>query len=159
MRLKREFVIFLIIFGLLYISGLLSQVKEGFGNPFEEIFRKIKEMQDQSGSYNRWIGYIYKNSSNNGEILNDFKSRVFQPSCQFRGDWATRLPNGMSIPTPSSSADMAMMDYKKYLEALSKGQGNTARQLYDARDRFMAPDCNFLNDPNQYNKAFNVPFK
>jgi hypothetical protein len=54
---------------------------------------------------------------------------------------------------------MAMMDYKKYLEALSKGQGNTATMLYNARDRFMAPGCDFLNDPKQYNKAFNVPFK
>jgi len=159
MRLRRELIFFLIIFGFLYIFGVLTSLKEGFGNPWEEIFRKIKAMQDEAGAYDKWIGYVYKNSSTNGYILNDFKSRVFQPSCQFRGDWATVLPKGISIPTPAESADMAMMSYKKYFENLSKGQGASARQLYDARDRFMAPGCDFLNDPAQYTKPYNVAFK
>jgi hypothetical protein len=158
MRLKRPLLIFLIVFGVLYISGVLTSVKENFANPFEEIFKKIKEMQDQSGAYDRWIGYVYKNSSTNGNILNDFKSRVFQPTCQFRSDWATKLPKGSNVPTPAQTPDMAMMDYKKYMEALRKGEGNSAKQLYDARDRFMAPGCDFLNDPVQYTKSYNVPF-
>jgi hypothetical protein len=158
MRLK-EFNFFLIIFGFLYLTGLLSTIKESFVNPFEEIIKKIKQMQDQVGAYDRWIGYVYKHSSKNGLILNDFKSRVFQPTCKFRSDWATRLPKNKTIPTPADTPELAMMSYKKYLDALSKGKGDSAKQLYDARDRFMAPGCDFLNDPSRYTKPFNVGFK
>jgi len=158
MRLK-EFNFFLIIFGFLYLIGFLTTIKETFVNPFEEIIKKIKQMQDQTGAYDRWIGYVYKHSSKNGLILNDFKSRVFQPTCKFRSDWATRLPKNMNIPTPADTPELAMMSYKKYLDALSKGKGDSAKQLYNARERFMAPGCDFLNDPSRYTKAFNVGFK
>jgi hypothetical protein len=152
-----EFNFFLGIFGLLYVFGLLTRVTEGFGNPLQEIFKKIREMQDGSGAYNKWIGYVYKHSSKNGQILNDFKSRVFQPNCQFRSDWANNL-KGKSIPTPADTPELAMMSYKKYFDSLSKGNSEAGKQLYDARDRFMAPGCDFLNKPAQYNMAFNVPF-
>ena len=157
MRLN-EFNFFLGIFGLLYISGLLTSVAEGFRNPLDDIFKKIREMQNGSGAYNKWIGYVYKHSSKNGQILNDFKSRAFQPTCQFRGDWATNL-KGKSIPTPADTPDLAMMAYKQYLDSLSKGNSEAAKQLYDARDRFMAPGCDFLNNPSMYTKPFNAPFR
>lgn len=163
MRLKiktplYEFIFFLSIIGLLYILGLLTSIKESFQNPFEEIIRKIKEMQNQSGAYDKWIGYVYKYSSKNGKILNDFKSKVFKPSCRFRGDWATNLPKGMTIPTPAETPDMAMIAYKNYFNSLNKGEGNSVKQLYNARDRFMAPGCNFLNNPEGYIHEYTVAF-
>jgi hypothetical protein len=157
------FIIFISLFGLLYIIKL-SNSNEGFINipfnkSFEEILKKIKELQNQSLAYDNWVGYIYKNPSKNGEILNDFKSRVFHPSCKFRNDWATNLPKGMTIPTPANSPDAAMLAYKKYLSNLKNGKDNSGKQLYNARDRFMDKDCRVLNDPSQYTREYTVHFK
>jgi hypothetical protein len=143
----------------LYIIGFLSVVKEGFGNPWTDIFNKIKQIQDESTAYDKWVGYLYKKSSVNSEILNDFKSRVFQPNCKFRYDWATNLPKGMNIPTPADTSELAMISYKKYMNNLSKGNGQAVKNLDNARARFMTPDCWYLNDPSQFTKPFNVAFK
>jgi len=153
-RLFYGLIIFLIIGGL-YV---FSSTKEGFANPFEEIIRKLREAQQGGAAYEKWVGYLYKNPANS-EILNDYKSRVFQPYCKFRDDWATNLPEGMSIPMPADSKELATIAYKKYFEALSKGEGATGEQLLNSLKRFMTSDCNLLNDPSQYTRTFTASFK
>jgi len=147
------------LIGLLYILGVLREIKEGFRNPWEDIVNKIKGLEDESKTYGSWLGYLYKNSSKNGDILNDFKSRVFQPNCKFRHDWASKLPKGMNVPTAANSPEMAMIAYKKFFTNVSKGRETTIKQLDNARTRFMTSDCQYLNDPSQYMKGFNVAFK
>jgi len=153
-RLFYGLLIFLII-GSLYISCSYS---ENFANPFEEIIRKIRESQQGGGAYDKWVGYLYKNPRINSNILNDYKSRVFQPECKFRDNWASKLPHGMNIPMAADSKEFATIAYKKYLESLSKGEAGTKDQLINSLQRFMAPGCNLLNDPSQYTRPFTASF-
>lgn len=165
MRLKfklplYELTFFTALIGILYIFGGLREIKEGFFPSLQEWVNRLRELQDQSKSYNSWVGYLYKNSSKNGAILNDFKSRVFQPNCRFRHDWATRLPSGMNVPSGAADTpEMAMIAYKKFFSNLSKGHRETAQLLDNARTRFMTHECWYLSDPSQYLKEFNVGFK
>ena len=154
-RLFYGLIIFLIIGGL-YV---FSSTEEGFANPFEKVIKKLKEAQQGGLAYYQWVGYLYKNPAKNSDILNDYKSRVFQPDCRFRDNWATKLPPGMIIPLSANSKDLASIAYKKYFEALSKGEGGTGEQLINSLKRFMAPGCALLNDPSQYRRPFNVSFK
>ena len=147
--------IFFLIIGGLYMC---NSNKEGFANPFEELIRKIRESQQGGAAYDKWVGYLYKNPANNSDILNDYKSRVFQPYCKFRNGWATKLPQGMNIPMAADSKEFATIAYKKYFEALSKGEGATGDQLINSLQRFMAPGCKLLNDPSQYRRPFTVAF-
>jgi len=151
--------ILLFVIGVLHLSGLLTTINEGFGNPFEELIKKFKESQQSTMSYDKWVGYLYKNPEKNSAILNDYKSRVFQPYCKFRDDWATKLPQGKSIPMPAENPQLATIAYKKFFDALSKGEGNTGSQLYDSLNRFMDSDCQILNDPEQYKRQVQVSFK
>ena len=148
-------IIFFLIIGGLYIYN--SSI-EGFANPFQEIIRKLRESQQANLSYDKWVGYLYKNPAINSNILNDYKSRVFQPHCRFRNNWATQLPPGMNIPMPADSKEFATIAYKKYFESLSKGEGSTEKQRINSLKRFMAPGCGLLNDPSQYRKPFTVAF-
>jgi len=175
----------LVFFMVICITGLLIQNLEGFANPFEEIIKQLQEKKGGSGSgsgsknpleelvqqisavqqegqaYDKWIGYVYKHAPNNSKILDDFKARVFQPSCKFRTNWATNLPEGMGIPNPASSSQLANVAYKNYMECLTKGKPTCLQQLENARVRFMEPGtCQFLNPPdvNSYTKDYRVSF-
>ena len=152
----------MIIFLLLLCNSVY--IKEGFVNPFgnhfQDLIRRIRELQDKDASYNKWVGYLYKNAPINSNILNDFKKRVFQPSCKFRRDWADNLPKNSFIPTPANSNTDATIAYKNYMKCLSEGNNKCIQPLNDARVRFMEPDCAFLNpqDSASYSKEFTVAF-
>lgn len=134
-------------------------VVEGFG-PFDDLINRIRAMQDKGNAYNKWVGYLYKYAPQNSAILNDFKRRVFQPSCMFRKGWADQLPNGLSIPTPAASNTEATVAYKNYMKCLSDGEGRCLEQLNEARIRFMEPGCAFLSpqDQTSYSSNFTVAF-
>ena len=152
-----------IIILLLILCNLVC-IKEGFRNPFgnhfEDLIRRIRGLQDKNNSYNTWVGYLYKNAPVNSDILNDFKRRVFQPSCKFRRNWSDQLPNGSFIPTPANSKTDATIAYKNYMKCLSEGNNICLQQLNDARNRFMEPGCAFLSpqDSSSYTKDFTVAF-
>jgi len=184
--LKYHFTIFLVLFGLLYIFGILNKVLEGFenpfgnipnpfgnmqfsfgktpapigksSNPFEEFMKKIQEIQETTSAFDKWVGYVYKHAPENSNILNDFKSRVFQPNCRFRKLWATQLPKGMNIPNSAENATSANIAYKTYMNCLSEGNGTCMGQLENARTRFMEPGCQFLSpkDPKSYSRDYRV---
>jgi len=153
--LKKSLLLFLVLFGVLYCSGLLNKAVEGFGNPFEDIVQKIMAAQSQGQAYEQWLGYVYKNAPANSDILNDFKSRVFQPTCKFRRDWATITPKGMNIPTGAASKEMANIAYKNYMACLQKGTNSCLKQLDNARERLMEPGCQLLHT-NSYSQDFRV---
>lgn len=153
--MRKGLVVFLVIFGLLYCSGYLRKTVEGFGNPFEEFFQKLQAAQSQGQAYDQWLGYVYKNAPSNSDILNDFKSRVFDPSCKFRRDWATNTPEGMNIPTGATTNQLANMAYKNYMACLEKGTGSCIKQLDNARTRLMEPGCSFLHT-SSYTQNFTV---
>ena len=157
MRSLILFIILLII--ILYNSGILTRALEGFNNPVDDIMKQIQSLQDQGQAYDKWIGYVYKHAPKNSEILNDFKARVFQPSCKFRTDWDTKPPKGMSIPTPASSVQLANLAYKNYMSCLTKGKPQCLQQLENARVRLMEPGtCQFLNPPDvgSYSRNYTV---
>uniref|UniRef100_A0A6C0HEV4 Uncharacterized protein n=1 Tax=viral metagenome TaxID=1070528 RepID=A0A6C0HEV4_9ZZZZ len=130
-------------------------------NSFQEIINTITSLQQEGQAYDKWIGYIYKHAPNNSKLLDDFKARVFQPSCKFRVDWDTKPPKGMSIPTPAPSPQLANIAYKNYMECLTKGKPTCLQQLENARLRFMEPGtCQFLNPPDvkSYSNDYRVSF-
>lgn len=153
--LKTALLIFLVSIGLLYCSGFLNKAVEGFGNPFEELIKKIMAAQSQSQAYDQWLGYVYKHAPENSKILNDFKERVFHPSCNFRRDWATVTPKGMNIPTGAASKELANIAYKNYMACLQKGTRSCLNQLENARTRLMEPGCQLLHTTS-YNQDFRV---
>ena len=110
-------------------------------------FQQSAGLLDKQNSYNDWVGWVYKHVESSGEPLNDFKKRVFQPTCQFRRDWVTTLPNGMMRPNPAGNKDLANVAYRSYLQCIADGNSACLQQLEDARIRFMEPGCEFLN-PN-----------
>lgn len=141
--------------------------KEAFADGQTDVAKMIQNLQEASGalgddkSYGRWIGYMYKHPEGAAEALNDFKSRVFQPSCRFRQDWDTRLPPGLQRPMAAESADVANIAYKAYLDCLANNSEGCILSLDDARKRFMEPGCNFLNpsDTDSYAAHFKPVFK
>lgn len=153
--LKSPLIIFLVIFGLLYCSGMINRIVEGFDNPFQEIIKKIQAAQNQSQAYDQWLGYVYKHAPENSDILNDFKERVFQPSCRFRKDWATVTPKGMNIPIGATTKEFANIAYKNYMGCLQKGTRSCLNQLENARKRLMEPGCQFLHTKS-YSQNFRV---
>ncbi len=133
----------LIFIGILYITGLLHKSIEGFQNPWEGLIRRILDAQKKQKSYDLWIGYLYKNAPQNSGILNDFKSRVFQPQCEFRPYWSEQLPPGMNVPMGAQTATEANIAYKSFMQCVAEGNPLCMNQLNNARVRFMKPGCQF----------------
>jgi hypothetical protein len=166
MRLWKPFAAFLFfILVLLYTKYSLMKAKEGFMSPMN-IQQMIQQFQQSAGllgkqnSYNDWIGWLYTHVQSSGEPLNDFKNRVFQPTCKFRQDWATNLPKGMVRPNPAGNKDLANVAYRSYLQCLAEGNPACLQQLDDARRRFMDSECAFLNpNPANYTKDIQQVFR
>jgi hypothetical protein len=167
MRLwKTTVTLVLAYIGLLFIASIFKtervNEKDGFQN-LGDIQQLIQQIQGASGqlgetkAYNDWIGWLYTRPQTATTVLNDFKSRVFQPNCRFRNDWSTRLPPGKLRPNPAANAQLANTAYRTFLGCLAKGDTKCTVLLDDARQRFMDSDCNFLNptDPGTYSR--NVP--
>ena len=159
--LTYNFCIFLILFGISYVTGYLNTILEGFANPFDDMLRQLQQSQDSTSAYDKWVGHVYKYAPENSNILNDFKARVFQPDCKFQKKWATKLPKGMNIPTPANNATTANIAYKTYMTCLSNGNKKCLEQLENARTRFMEPGCQFLSpqDSKSYSRDYRVSIK
>lgn len=138
------------------------QRREGF----DDVATMIKNLQEATNeigdakSYDVWLGYVYANSPKVATALNDFKRRVFQPSCKFRPNWDTQLPPGMVRPMGAQKADVANVAYKSYLDCLANNSEGCTLKLNDFRARFMEPGCLFLNPSNtdSYVKDYVAPF-
>lgn len=132
---------------------------EGFQNPFEAFFKQLKEQQSNANAYNQWVGYVYKTAEQNSSVLNDFKEKVFAPSCDFREDWATNQ-QGMVIPTPANSVDLANLAYKTYLNCLKSGNPICVSQLGNARARFMESGCQYnIRNVKDIDTQVRTPFR
>jgi hypothetical protein len=166
MRLWKTTII-LVVFCLVFLY-IASAVKanEGFQD-ITDIQQLIQQIQGASGqlgeekAYNDWIGWIYTNPQTATMALNDFKKRIFQPSCEFRNDWSSNLPPGKQRPNPAQTPQLANTAYRTYLGCLAKGNQSCTALLDDARMRFMKPGCNFLNpsDVSTYNQNVSEVFK
>lgn len=114
----------------------------------------IRQIQMSSGllqkdsTYDEWIGWLYTHVESSGKPLDDFKKRVFLPSCKFRNDWSTNIPQGLMRPFPPKTKELANMAYRSYLKCLSEGNQACINKLEDARVRFMEPNCRFLHPEN-----------
>jgi hypothetical protein len=165
MRIWKPFLAFLFLI-LIFLHMKYQQYNAYEGFTPMDMQRMIQQFQQSAGllgkqnSYTDWVGWIYKNVQSSGEPLNDFKKRVFQPTCKFRQDWATRLPKGMAIPNPAGNKDLANVAYRSYLQCLAEGNRVCLQQLEDARTRFMEPGCAFLNpNPASYTNDIQQVFR
>jgi hypothetical protein len=151
------------VFIAVVLLGLYTRPKEGFTD-IASILRTLQEATGQLGaskSYEKWVGYVYTHIKESGSVLNDVKARAFQPTCNFRRDWAFNLPRGLSRPIGVDTPALANAAYKSWLDELAKGNNDCILQLNDFRARFMEPNCNFLNprDLRTYNKNYKPVFK
>lgn len=134
--------------------------------PFNDVQQMIRNLQRAEGrlgqtqAFDSWVGFLYKFPAQSGVPLNDFKRRVFQPSCRFRKDWATKLPRNMVRPMAAANATLANAAYKTFLDGLAQGNQDCIMKLNEARERFMESDCAFLvhSSPSAYNKDFQPVF-
>ena len=164
---KKCMLLILCLIGIVYITGYLHRSVDSFmdlsmfGAQFQQVIRQMQQAQQEGQAYDQWVGYAYKNAPANSELMNDFKSRVFQPSCKFRRFWADELPKGMNIPTPATTSAVATTSYKAYMKCISDGKSVCLNQLENARVRFMEPGCQFLSptDKSSYSNNFTVAFK
>ncbi len=137
-----------------------------FTEPLTDVQRMIRNLQRAEGqlgqtqAFDSWVGYLYKHPESSGAPLNDFKQRVFQPTCRFRRDWASVLPRNMVRPMPAANAQLANAAYKTFLDGLAQGNQQCIEKLNEARQRFMESDCEFLqhSSPSAYNKNFQPVF-
>ena len=157
-----------IVFAVVQVGAkYLYHRYEGFQAAQTDVAKMLQNLQEASGqlgddkSYGLWVGYMYKNPQGATEALNDFKKRVFQPNCSFRQDWDTNLPPGKSRPMAAENAEIANIAYKAYLDCLANNSEGCVLSLDDARERFMAPGCNFLNpsDTDSYMRDYKPVFK
>ena len=160
MRIWKPFAAFLfLVLILLYAKQVYFTSRVGFKQM--DVQQMILQFQRSAGmlgkqnSYNDWVGWAYTHPQTSGEPLNDFKKRVFQPSCEFRRDWATQVPKGMMRPNPAGNKDLANVAYRTYLQCIAEGNPACLQQLEDARVRFMEPGCAFLN-PNPATYSANI---
>ncbi len=139
----------------MYLHQYMYSNMEGFETMRTMNFRiqEILKSQQAKSAYSQWLGYLYANPSKAASALNDFKRRVFQPTCKFRMHWSTQLPSGKSIPIGAKSADLANVAYASYLNCLAKDDLSCVMMLDDFRSRFMEPGCEYLrpNDRKWYN--------
>jgi hypothetical protein len=152
----------LFVLAMIYNEYRIRSI-EGFGQ-LETMMQNLKNARDDSialGSYSWWTAWLYAHPETSSVPLNDFKSRVFQPNCKFRTDWATNLPPGMLIPPVPQNVDLANIGYKTYIDGIATKKPHALAALNDARKRFMEPDCQFLNpsDTSSYNQNYSPVFK
>lgn len=152
-------------FFILAILYSLNQdrIREGFQS-IDDILRSLKQATGQLGaktSYDQWVGYVYTHIEDSGPILNDVKARAFQPNCQFRRDWATKLPAGFQRPIGADTSNLANAAYKTWLDNLAASNNESLMQLDDFKKRFMDSQCEFLNPTNtkKYNENYKPVFK
>jgi hypothetical protein len=149
---------------MIYTEHKRLQIKEGFAPAvWQQYFDMIRRLQQAQGmlqeskTYDQWVGYIYQNPADSATALNDFKSRVFHPSCKFKKDWAFRLPPGMNRPIPAQTAELATIAYRSFMKCVASRNAECIKKLNDARIRFMESDCGFLNQTDFSAYTRNIP--
>jgi hypothetical protein len=147
---------------LMYSEHTRAMRSEGFED-MGNVLNLIRQLQTASGqlgqskAYDQWIGWIYTNVDQSGPILNDFKTRVFHPTCKFNRDWPTTLPAGLQRPNPAENAELAQAAYRSYLNCLANSNDECIKLLENARTRFMQPGCRFANPTNISSYNAKVP--
>lgn len=149
---------------ILVMFYVLSRDKQREG--FQSVEDMIKALQTATGqlgatkSYDQWVGYLYNHADDSGTVLNDVKSRAFQPSCQFRRNWFETLPAGLQRPIGAEKPDLANAAYKTWLDNLASGNNEVMMQLDNFRKRFLDSNCEFKNpsDLSSYNANYKPVF-
>ena len=125
----------------------------------QDFYQQFLEAQKMLISYGYWVGYAYRTADKDAtaEVLNDFKRRVFQDSCEFKDNWRIPPP-GMPSPNGASNAVTATAAYSAYIKCLRSGVRTCYDRLEDARVRFMKPGCWYKN-PINTSDPITVAFK
>jgi hypothetical protein len=151
--------IFFVLVMLYNEHKINTKVVEGFW-----IFNWLKRIREAEGelgenkTYENWVGYLYKNVENSALCLNDFKSRVFTDSCQFRDDWAYNLPKGMNRPIGADSSALATTAYRSFMKCVGERKPRCINLLNDARRRFFQDtNCGFKNQTDFSAYTRNIP--
>jgi hypothetical protein len=114
-------------------------------------------------SYETWVAWLYAFPGTSGEALNDVKQRFFQPDCKFKRNWLTEVPAGKNIPLVIGDRTNVNREYKAYLDSVVEGNDfdYSLKAIEDMRQRFMEPDCNYLNpaDKSVYNQNYRDVFR
>ena len=152
----------LFILVMIYVMSI-KDIREGFTS-VANLLKNLEMAQNQDtivNSYDKWVGYIYKHPDVSAKALNDFKSRVFQPTCAFRRDLSNNLTNGLQRLQGADTSPLANVAYKTFLDCLADGNQKCLEKLADAKARFMVDGCNFLNpsDIKTYNSNYSPVFK
>ena len=152
--------------GAAQVQALVKQAQEEqkaqatlIQNIQKSVQDKIKAEQDRVDAifqYQQWVGYLFANPTKNGPALNDFKRRVFQPTCTFKRDWSIYNPTTANSFIGVATADEANVAYNKFLLHLSKSNEATIPLLNDAKSRFFTDDCAFLNPDNLSDYSTNL---
>ena len=148
---------------LLLVVFIMKSIMRHFGIEsfvsIQDFYNQFLEAQRMLVSYEYWVGYAYRTADKDAtaEVLNDFKRRVFQDSCEFKDDWRNPPP-GMPSPNGASNAVTATVAYQSYIRCLQKGVGFCYSKLEDARIRFMKPGCWYKN-PVDVSGGITVAFK
>ena len=167
MKLSRTLIVSFILFVLAMSYNtyrILTNTIEPFDDSVNALLASLTKASQNdkgNGSYTSWIGWLYAHPESSAIPLNEFKSRVFQPSCKFRLNWSTDIPTGLTIPQSPETIEIANTAYSYFLKGLSNGNQVCINALDDARRRFMEPECAFLNpsDPKSYSKGYTQVFK
>lgn len=143
---------------------MINTISEGFQPSWMNWLNQIRQAEGQLGeskTYDDWVGYLYQNVDNSALCLNDFKSRVFTPGCQFRKDWAYNLPPGMNKPIAASSSALATTAYRSFMKCVAQRKQPCIDKLNDARKRFFIEgSCGFKNqtDYSAYTRDIPIVF-
>jgi len=144
-KLKAAILIVAIAFSINYTYYRTSATQQGFLD-FRSFFQRFQRASGQAratSSYEQFIGWLYANPQTSGNALNDLKARAFQPTCDFKVNWANALPDGLGRPIAPVNKDLANMAYKSWLDCIARNDQGCVSQLNDAMRRFMAPGCAF----------------
>ena len=148
------------------INDSFFSARDILTEPLTDIQQMIQNLQTANGqlgqtqAFDSWVGYLYKHPESSGVALNDFKQRVFQPTCTFRRNWASVLPPNMIRPMSAPNAQLANAAYKTFLSGLAQGNQDCIAKLNEARARFMESDCEFLvqSSSSAYTKDIGLVF-
>jgi len=166
MKLPWKLIVACILFGIAMMYNQYSRssrsIVEHFGD-WENYLFMVWYIQyvnyfKHKKSYETWVAWLYAYPITSGEPLNDIKRRFFQPTCKFRQNWPTSLPAGKTIPVVIGDRITVNKAYKDYLDAVVEGNDFdfAIKSLEDIRERFMEPDCGYLNPPDKsyYNQNY-----
>ena len=130
---------------------------------FMVLYQKIVNYYKHKKAYDAWTAWLYTYPGSSGIALNDIKSRLFEPTCNFRDDWYKVLPKDKTIPILLTDRSGVNAEYKAYLDGL-KEQNDfdfSKKSIDDIKERFMEESCKAkpLSEKTDYSQNFREVFR